>query len=237
MPRIIGAGHFFLASFGMEQWSDVLSAYYRSLTKPIIPRWYECMNPYERPDTMRIVEAFLSKYYADEHPRMLLFGINPGRFGSGITGISFTDPIRLKEVLHIDHSFDLRPELSSEFIYDVIAAFGGTAKFFSNHFISAVYPLGFLHEGKNINYYELDQWRAYMLDPIADEINKHMLWNVRRDKCLCIGQGENFKVLNALNKQYAWFDEVIPLPHPRWVLQYRRKRKEEFIDQYLRALS
>jgi len=200
----------------MEQWSDVLSNYYRSLKKPVIPEWYECMNPYEYPDTMRVVEAFLSKYYADTKPRTLMFGINPGRFGSGVTGISFTDPIRLKEVLHIDHSFNLRQELSSEFIYDVIAACGGAEHFYSNHFISAVYPLGFLHDGKNVNYYELDQWKTYMLDPIVREMNRHMEWAVRRDKCFCIGQGENFKVLNALNKQHGWFGEVIPLPHPRW---------------------
>ena len=80
------------------------------------------MNPYQQDETMQVVNAFLGKYYDDTEPRTLLFGINPGRFGSGITGISFTDPVRLKEVLGIDHSFDLRPELSSQFIYQVIEA-------------------------------------------------------------------------------------------------------------------
>ena len=57
-----------------------------------------------------------------------------GRFGSGLTGISFTDPQRLKNVLNIDHSFDMRPELSSEFIYEVIEAFGTPKDFFSSFF-------------------------------------------------------------------------------------------------------
>ncbi|MEQ9186683.1 MAG: DUF4918 family protein [Cryomorphaceae bacterium] len=220
----------------MEKWSSQLSRYYRSLTKPNIPARYGCMNPYENSETMQVVDAFLKKYFDDSEQRTLLFGINPGRFGSGITGISFTDPIRLTEILDIEHPFGLRPELSSQFIYDVIEAAGGAKEFYRCHFISAVYPLGFLHEGKNINYYELDRWREYMIEPIAAEINKHMQWNVRRDKCICIGRGDNAKVLNELNEIYGWFDEVIALPHPRWVLQYRRKQKDIFIDQYLAAL-
>jgi len=221
----------------MEKWSAQLSRYYHDLKKPIIPEWYECMNPYEHKETMTIVDEFLTKYYSDDKPRTLIFGINPGRFGSGITGISFTDPVRLKEKLKIKHPFEMRPELSSEFIYEVISAYGGPKKFFSNFFISAVYPLGFLHEGKNINYYELDKWKSYMLDFIVDELNAHAKWPINREKCICIGQGENFKVLKELNDEHKWFDKVVALPHPRWVLQYRRKEKEEYITAYLDALK
>ncbi|MEX2595362.1 MAG: uracil-DNA glycosylase family protein [Salibacteraceae bacterium] len=195
------------------------------------------MNPYTNPETMKVVELFLDKFYRDHNVRTMLFGINPGRFGSGITGISFTDPVRLKSKLDIEHSFDSRPELSSEFIYKVIDAFGGTEVFFSRFFISAVFPLGFLHEGKNINYYEFKNWKAIMQQPIIDELNAHMQWNVNRDVAICIGRGLNFKVLEALNKEHGWFNKIISLPHPRWILQYRRKEEVVHLNTYCRILS
>ena len=37
--------------------------------------------------------------------------------------------------------------------------------------------------------------------------------------------------------QQRGFDEIIPLPHPRFIMQYRRKQKQQFIDQYLHALN
>jgi hypothetical protein len=40
-----------------------------------------------------------------------------------------------------------------------------------------------------------------------------------------------------LNNEHKWFGEIIPLPHPRFILQYRRKQKDEFIHQYLSVLG
>lgn len=218
-------------------WSDQLIAYYSQLECPDIPEQYACMNPYLQPETMRVVRAFAEKYFNDNRQRVLLFGINPGRFGSGITGISFTDPVRLKEVLEIDHPFEMRPELSSQFIYKMIETYGGARSFYSDFFISAVYPLGFLKDGTNINYYEFDDWKSIMQQHIVDELSAHMQFNINREVCFSIGKGENYKVLNALNEEHGWFKSVRPLPHPRWVLQYKRKREHEFLLDYVRQLS
>jgi hypothetical protein len=40
-----------------------------------------------------------------------------------------------------------------------------------------------------------------------------------------------------MNERYGFFKEIIPLPHPRWVMQYRLKRMQEFIDLYLERLT
>lgn len=186
---------------------------------------------------MKVVQSFLEGYLQDNHQRTVLFGINPGRFGSGVTGISFTDPVRLKEVLGIDHSFDMRPELSSQFIYEVIESYGGPQKFYQSFFISAVYPLGFLKDGKNINYYELENWRDYMEEPIVKELEQHMDWNVNRDVCVCIGKGRNYKELKRLNETHQWFNRIEVLPHPRWILQYRLREKEMHLNHYLQTLD
>lgn len=217
-------------------WSEHLSAYYRSLHCPPLPSEYECMNPYQNDETMKLVDAFLKKYLNDQYQRTLLFGINPGRFGSGVTGISFTDPIRLENKLGIKNPFDKRPELSTEFIYEAIEAAGGVDFFYRHFFISAVYPLGFLKEGKNINYYELKNWKNYMLDHVVKEINAHMHWPINRKVAISIGAGDNLKVLSQLNEQHGWFNEIRSLPHPRWVMQYRRKRKAEFLEVYTKEL-
>ena len=69
---------------------------------------------------MNVVKKFFVKYYNDNRPRRLLFGINPGRFGGGITGINFTAPRQLKDNCSIDHPFGNSSELSREFIYEII---------------------------------------------------------------------------------------------------------------------
>ncbi len=218
-------------------WSDQIVAYYSQLECPDLPSQYSCMNPYKQEDTMQVVRLFAEKYLNDDRKRVLLFGINPGRFGSGITGISFTDPVRLKDNLAIDHNFEMRPELSSQFIYKMIDAYGGADMFYKDFFISAAYPLGFMHEGKNINYYEFDSWKSIMEKHIVAEMNEHMKFNINRDVCFSIGKGENYKVLKALNALHKWFKEVKPLPHPRWILQYRRKQEQEHIMNYIAELS
>lgn len=218
-------------------WKTILEEYYQHIEAPKIPKQYLCMNPYKNQETLDIVFRFLAQYYNDSNIRTVLFGINPGRLGSGLTGISFTDPVRLKNILKMDHSFEMRPELSSEFIYEVIDAWGGPSSFFSSFFLSAVYPLGFMHHEKNINYYEFENWQKHMLKPILKELKTHLKWPVNRTKAICVGQGENYKILNQINDELHLFDEIIPLPHPRWVLQYRRKSKQDYLDLYLKTLS
>jgi hypothetical protein len=55
--------------------------------------------------------------------------------------------------------------------------------------------------------------------------------------CYCLGNGRNFSFLSGLNRREKFFGEVLPLPHPRWIVQYRRKRYQEFIGLYLDALQ
>ena len=61
-----------------------------------LPHKIEVMNPFIDNETMNICKKFYKKYYDDHNSRTLIIGINPGRFGGGITGIPFTDPIRLQ---------------------------------------------------------------------------------------------------------------------------------------------
>jgi len=48
------------------------------------------MNPFrEFEQTLVVADEFYHKYYNDYNSRLLILGINPGRFGGGLTGIPF----------------------------------------------------------------------------------------------------------------------------------------------------
>lgn len=221
----------------MKSFANKLIRFYQSLQPPKnLPKGINILFPQQNPVVMKIVKKFCKKFYADDHARHLILGINPGRFGAGITGINFTAPKQLKENCGIDHPFKLSTELSAEFIYEVIEQYGGVNKFYSDWFIGAVCPLGFVKEGKNINYYDDKKLQKALTPFIIESINKQLSFGFKTDYCICVGGEKNFKFLSAINKEQYWFKEIIPLPHPRFILQYRRRQKENYIRQYLSAL-
>jgi hypothetical protein len=182
-----------------------------------------------------VVETFFYKFYNDANPRHLIFGINPGRFGAGTTGINFTAPKQLKEICGIDHCFKSQTELSAEFIYESIQGFGGIKNFYETYFITSVSPLGFVTNGLNMNYYDNKNLQNAVTPFIISSIQKQIALGFKTDFCICIGGDKNLKFFSALNKEYKFFDEIVPLPHPRFIMQYRRKQKENYIQQYLLA--
>ena len=98
-----------------------------------LPPGIRIMNPFkENPQVISIMEQFYKKFYDDNAKRHLILGINPGRFGGGVTGIPFTDSKRLKSICKIDYQGKETHEPSSVFIYEMIAAFGGTERFYKS---------------------------------------------------------------------------------------------------------
>ena len=259
--------------------ADQLINFYQSLKPPQdLPEGIDMLLPQKDPQVIEIVQKFFKKYFNDDQPRGLLLGINPGRHGAGMTGVNFTAPKQLKEYCNIDHHFKTSSELSAEFIYEMINAYGGVKRFYQDWFIGSVCPLGFVtfpgsashplksgkptpgnikkagripgpsgggdaavfnreNDGKNINYYDDKRLLEAVSPFIIDCMDKLVKLGFRTEKCICVGGEKNFKFLSALNHEYKWFGEIIPLPHPRFILQYRRKQKDKFIHQYLSALK
>lgn len=216
--------------------SDSLLKFHEMLVPPKVPRGIAVLNPYRDPATMSLVKAFYREFYSDNEPRRLMLGINPGRFGAGVTGISFTDPVRLETACGIPNDLAKKPELSSDFIYRMIDAYGGPRKFYGRYLISAVSPLGFTKDGKNINYYD-DKKLESAIRPFASEcITQLTKIGIDTDRCYCIGEGKNFEFLKSLNDEHQWFGEIIPLAHPRFIMQYRRKQLTAYLQTYLEQL-
>lgn len=222
----------------MKTVADQILGFYQSLEiGDKIPKAIGVMNPYQEEYAFGLCKLFYRKYYSDHNERTLLLGINPGRFGSGATGISFTDPIKLEQACGIPNTLIKKPELSADFIYAMIKEYGGPEKFYRHYFLSAISPLGFTKEGKNINYYDDALLQKAVTPFVIQSIDQLVALNINRAKCFCIGEGKNFSFFQKLNEEKKWFEEIIPLAHPRFIMQYKRKQMDKYIADYLKKLS
>lgn len=201
-----------------------------------IPKPVELLYPYDRPETLEALSTFYRQYYNDRNTRICIFGINPGRFGAAVTGVPFTDPIRLETICGIDNPFPKKAELSSIFVYEFIKAFGGVDVFYPYFFITSLCPLGFTRDGRNYNYYDDKKLERSVTPHIIDHLRTLLNFPISPAVALCLGQGKNYAYFQKLNAEHHFFEQIIPLPHPRWVMQYRRRRMEEFIGEYCERL-
>ena len=228
----------------MQTIADRIIAFNRSLEYTgALPEDIGVLHPFrDNPEALRVSSLFYRKYYSDSRPRKLILGINPGRFGAGATGIPFTDPKRLIEDCGIPYAGPLLHEPSSVFIYEVIAAYGGPEAFYASCYIHSICPLGFVRQQptgrvKNYNYYDDKELLQAALPFIIWNIRQQITIGNAGDTCFCLGTGKNYKFLCALNEQEGFFRSIIPLEHPRFIVQYRQKEKARYIRQYLDALQ
>ena len=195
---------------------------------PTLPEGVSWLLPLkEMPETAHLTKIFLEKYYDDTSPRTLVLGINPGRFGAGITNIAFTDPLHLEQECGIESTFRKRAELSAVFIYKMINEHGGPTAFYQKYFINSVVPFGFVKDGINYNYYDDKTLQQAMLPFIKYHLESLLKLGMNKEVCYCLGTGKNFKFLNKLNQQEGYFEKVVPLEHPRYIMQYKRKKLGE----------
>ena len=216
--------------------------FYTQLELPtILPKGIIAMNPYQNLKTREYSRLFLEKYFNDNRQRIFVFGINPGRFGAGLTGVTFTDPVALKEFCRISNDFPPRRETSSEFIYQFIEQWGGVQKFYRDFFLTAVCPLGFTRDGNNYNFYDHPELLTKVWPFLLQTISAQLAFGASREAAIILGSGKNYKIFCELNEQGRFFKNIYPLEHPRFIMQYRRKQRGKYIEKYkevfARALS
>ena len=208
-----------------------------------LPRGVEVMNPFLGSRcALAASEAFYHKYYADHDERHIILGINPGRFGAGLTGVPFTDPKRLAQACGI-HIAACAPahEPSSVFVYEVIDAMGGPAPFYRKWYINSICPLGFVRvEGgrrKNYNYYDDRRLEEAATPFMVASLRRQLAFGIARDVCFCLGTGKNAAFIARLNAEYGFFERVVPLEHPRYIMQYKRKEHAAYVRKYVSLLG
>ena len=199
--------------------------YFANLTFNVaLPDGVEAMNPYLQPSTMDAVTKYYTKFFNDTNPRTFIVGINPGRFGAGITGISFTDTVRLEQDCGISHELQPTTELSSEYIYSVIEQMGGPQAFFSRFYLTSLSPIGFTRDGKNYNYYDSPALLKATLPYMEQQLARQLAFGANPEVAFSLGSGKNLKYLREVNRRLGNpFREIVAINHPRYVMQYRRK--------------
>ena len=203
-----------------------------------VPEPFSVIQPFQDDATVKLFSAFYHKYFNDyREDRIMMLGINPGRLGAGTTGIPFTDPVILNDICKIPNDLHQKHELSAIFIYELIDLFGGPDAFYQHFYINSVCPLGFLKGNVNANYYDDKTLYQSVHRHIHQGISDQVAFGVRRDVVICIGTGQNQKYLEKINAEGKYFDQIIAIPHPRWVMQYRRKIKEDIAKEILDQLS
>ncbi|HBG58835.1 MAG TPA: DUF4918 domain-containing protein [Porphyromonadaceae bacterium] len=225
----------------METFADKVIAFNRHLTYTgNLPEGFRVMNPFmDNPETMKVMDEFYHKYYHDTEKRRFIIGINPSRNGAGVTGVPFTDTKRLESACDIQMKSARTHEVSSVFLYDMIEAYGGTARFYQNFYINSPFPLAIIRETAggawlNANYYDDPELFESVKEFMIDSLHKHIGMGLDTTEVFILGK-KNADYIRRLNAEEKLFDRLTVLEHPRFIQQYRLKEKQLYIDKYLQA--
>ncbi|MEO6136035.1 MAG: uracil-DNA glycosylase family protein [Ginsengibacter sp.] len=228
----------------MKTFADKMIAFNKKVEfQGKLPKGISIMNPFkDNEHALFISSTFYQKFYNDSERRHLILGINPGRFGAGVTGVPFTDTKRLLQECGIQFEGKVTHEPSATFVYEIINSFGGVEKFYKNFYIQSICPLGFTatnDKGKevNYNYYDSKQLTDAVYEFMIDNIRKQINLGIYTDVCFCFGTGKNEKFIRKVNDEYKFFKKIIALEHPRYIMQYKFKEREFYIEKYLSALN
>lgn len=209
-----------------------------------LPNGFKIVNPFigenkERVKT--ITTAFYQKYYNDFRVRRIILGSSPARRGTAVTGVPFEDANHLQTELGILIDKYNINKASSGFLYDVIEKYGGYDKFYAHFYMNFVCPLGIVRMNSkgnevNCNYYESKKLQDSLYSFIVSALRSQVDFGIDTSVCYCIGSGENYSFLSKINTMYNLFEKIIPLEHPRFIMQYNSKDKEFFAEKYINAL-
>ncbi|MBS1782465.1 MAG: SMUG2 DNA glycosylase family protein [Bacteroidetes bacterium] len=207
-----------------------------------LPTNFSVLNPYvENPETAKVMAAFYHKYYSDSQQRKFIIGINPSRHGAGVTGVPFTDTKRLEQACGIVMNSAHTHEVSSVFMYDMIAQFGGAVEFYQQFYINSPFPLAIIRlsskrQWLNANYYD-DPILFEMVKPfMIESLKKHISLGLDTNVVYVLGR-KNAQFLEKINRDQKLFSKMQVLEHPRYIQQYKFHERQEFIDKYLTILS
>ena len=207
-----------------------------------LPEGFAVLNPYlDNPETPQVMTSFYDKYYNDEVPRKFIIGINPSRHGAGVTGVPFTDTKHLENDCGIPMLSARTHEVSSVFVYDMIAQYGGVAAFYKDYYINSPFPLAIVRKNAqgnwlNANYYDDPELFALTREYMIETLKKHIALGLDTNEVYILGK-KNATFLEKLNKEASLFKKMVILEHPRYIEQYKSKEKQLYIDKFITLLK
>jgi len=214
-----------------ETFGSRVMAFYDSLERF---RWatpdVALLSPIADDERRKAMAAFCDKFYSDDEKRVFWLGINPSRVRRTSTGIPYTDGHALVDSCGIQNDFNKSRELTADFFYRFVEAYGGAERFFSRHYAGAAYPLSILRKDKYCNYYD---------NNLPDEIINSIPEMIRRQSeignrgvLVIIGSGHNAKMLTTINQQLGLFSHVLVVEHPRYIMQYKSAHLASYVEKF-----
>lgn len=226
-----------------KSFGDKVINFNRNLHYPgKLPPGFKVVNPFlDNPETMVVMQQFYHKYYDDYNERKFIVGINPGRHGAGVTGVPFTDTKRLESICEIKMHSSHTHEVSSVFVYDMIAQFGGAQTFYQQFYINSPFPLAIVRKSKggkwvNANYYDEPALFETLKDYMIMTLKEHINLGLDTSEVFVLGV-KNAHFIHKLNREAKLFESLKILEHPRYIQQYKFKEKQTYIDKYILTLN
>ena len=207
-----------------------------------LPEGFAVLNPYlDNPETLEVMTAFYNRFYHDEAPRKFIIGINPSRHGAGVTGVPFTDTKHLESDCGIRMQSARTHEVSSVFVYDMIAQYGGVEAFYKDYYINSPFPLAIVRRNAqgnwlNANYYDDSELFTLTREYMIETLKKHIALGLDTQKVYVLGK-KNATFLEKLNKEASLFEKMVVLEHPRYIEQYKSKEIQLYIDKFITLLK
>ena len=209
-----------------------------------LPELYKIINPYSgrnKKQVLQMVQIFYQKYFNDTNKRRLILGSSPARRGSAITGVPFEDASNLQKETGISIANFHVNNAASNFLNRVIYEYGGRHKFYHNFYLNFVCPLGICKINSkgnqvNCNYYENKQVEEMVTPLIISALKTQISFGIDTSVCYCIGSGQNYQELSKINKNWGFFQKIVPLEHPRFITQYHPEDEKKYLHKYLNAL-
>ena len=195
----------------------------------------------DNPETMVVMKEFYEKFYNDTLRRKFIVGINPSRHGAGVTGVPFTDTKRLESVCGIPMHSAHTHEISSVFMYDIIAEFGGATEFYKQFYVNSPFPLAIVRKTPagnwlNANYYDDPKLFESLKDFMILSLRNHISLGLDTSEVYVLGK-KNAQFIQKLNEEAKLFGNLKVLEHPRYIQQYKSKEKQLYIDKYILTLN
>lgn len=161
--------------------------------------------------------------------------------GQGLSGIPFTDTKTFGKCLWYPNAIGTTHEISSVFVYDMIAQYGGAELFYQDFFINSPFPLAIVREkevGKwvNANYYDDTSLLRMTEEFMITSLKKQITIGIDCSEVFVLGK-MNATYISEMNKKANLFGRITVLEHPRYIQQYKSKDKQFYIDKYILTLN
>jgi hypothetical protein len=118
------------------------------------------------------------------------------------------------------------------FIYEFIKLWGGAEKFYRDFFLTAVSPLGFVKNNRNFNFYDHPALLRDIKPFLIRSIESQLGFGARSEAAIVLGTGKIKQVFEDFNRECSFFKTVHAVEHPRFIMQYRRRRLGDYLQKY-----